>query len=76
MNREEKLESLNDKVLDKMLEWIDNDETDRLPELNVPVQFLAKNNMVAEKKVSSREEQIKARAKQAKERRLNADTNK
>ena len=75
MNKEEKLDKLDGAVLDKMLEWIESDDTDRLPELNVAVQYLSKNSVVAEKKVSTREEEIKRKVTEAKKRRnKNEDT--
>lgn len=75
MNKEEKLAKLDDAVLDKMLGWLESDDTDRLPELNVAVQYLSKNSVVAEKKVSTREEEIKKKVANAKKRRTES-TNK
>ena len=50
MNKKEKLEKLDIMVLDKMLEWLESDETNRLPELGNAISFLKANSVVEETK--------------------------
>ena len=50
MNKQEKLNKLDMAILDKMLEWIETDETDRLPELGNAISYLKANAVVEEKK--------------------------
>jgi hypothetical protein len=50
MNKQEKLVKLDMMVLDKMIEWMETDETNRLPELGNAISFLKANAVVEEKK--------------------------
>lgn len=69
MTKREKLEELDKLVLDTMIKFIRSGETERLQELATPTNYLAKNNMVEEKKKSTVEEDIRKRIEEAKKRR-------
>ena len=46
MNKSEKLKALDEAILDKMLAWMETDETNRLPELGNAIAYLKANNTV------------------------------
>jgi hypothetical protein len=46
VNKQEKLEKLDSAILDKMLEWLSTDETNRLPELGNAIAYLKSNSFV------------------------------
>lgn len=50
MTKLDKLKQLDEAILDKMLSWIDTDETNRLPELTNAISYLKANAVVEEKK--------------------------
>ncbi|MCI4437196.1 MAG: hypothetical protein JHC33_10365 [Ignisphaera sp.] len=50
MNKQDKLNKLDIAILDKMLEWIETDETNRLPELGNAISYLKANAVVEDKK--------------------------
>jgi hypothetical protein len=75
MTKDQKLDKLDDELLDAMLHIMDKGKKDRdlygsLSDLATVSNYLAKNNKTAEKKKSSVEDEVKKRAADAKERRL------
>lgn len=50
MNKQDKLTKLDEAILDKMLDWLETDETNRLPELGNAISYLKANAVVEEKK--------------------------
>lgn len=50
MTKLDKLKQLDEAILDKMLSWIETDETNRLPELTNAISYLKANAVVEEKK--------------------------
>lgn len=71
MNKQEKLDKLDELVLDKMIDCMENNNTEIIGELNTVVAYLAKNNAVAEKGKSTVEEDTQKRLEAAKKRRKN-----
>ena len=70
MTKKDKLDLLDGLILDRMIDILQNDGDLRdLSDLSTPSQYIAKNNIVEEKSVSSREEEIKKRVKDANARR-------
>lgn len=75
MSKAHKLKELDEKVLSKMLDWIDSDETERLPELSVAVQYLRANNRTEDKKrENSEQDEMKRKIEEAKKKRENEST--
>jgi hypothetical protein len=68
-----KLNRLDEMLLNKMIEIMDSGNTEMLPELASVSNYLAKNQMVAEKEKSSIEEDNKKRVKEAEKRRAAND---
>ena len=50
MNKQDKLVKLDILILDKMIEWVETDETNRLPELGNAIAYIKANAVVEEKK--------------------------
>ncbi len=75
-SKSEKLNKLDELVLDKMIEIMSSEEGDMrdLGDMNVIVQYLAKNSVVAEKEKSTVEEDVKKRVKAAEKRREEKDS--
>jgi len=75
-SKTEKLNKLDGLVLDKMIEIMSDKEGDMrdLGDMNVIVQYLAKNSVVAEKEKSTVEEDVKKRVKAAEKRREEKDS--
>lgn len=76
--KEEKLDKLDGQLLDAMLHIMERGKKDpeiygHLTNLATVSNYLAKNNKVAEKKKSTVEDEVKQRAKEAKERRLKGE---
>ena len=69
MTKKEDLELMDELIRKKIITCLQNDETNILPELNTAIQYLAKNNVIAEKEVNSKEEDIKKRIAEASNRR-------
>ena len=69
MTKEERLERIEELTEMLMIQFLENGETERLPELATPSNYLAKNSRVAEKKKSTIEEDIKKRIEEAKKKR-------
>jgi len=46
MTKIDKLAKLDMMVLDKMIEWMESDETNRLPELGNAINYIKSNNLV------------------------------
>jgi hypothetical protein len=46
MNKAYKLKKLDEMILDKMIEWMESDETNRLPELGNAINYVKSNNLV------------------------------
>jgi hypothetical protein len=46
VNKADKLKKLDEMILDKMLEWMESDETNRLPELGNAINYVKSNNLV------------------------------
>jgi len=65
----EKLNELDELLLDKMIKIMKEGNTEALPELASASNYLAKNQMVAEKEKSTIEEDIKRKQKEAEKRR-------
>ncbi len=71
-SKSEKLNKLDELVLDKMISILDTDDGDLkdLGDLNTAVQYLAKNNIIEGKKAAdSIEDKVKKQLKDAKKRR-------
>lgn len=73
MTKQEDLDKLDELIRKKMIECLQDDTTEELPALNTVVSYLAKNNVVSEKAVSTEEDDIKNRLAKAQERRNKAD---
>lgn len=70
MTKQDKLDKLDELLLDRMIDIMDGKrDTKELSDLATVSNYLAKNNVVAEKKKSSTEEYIKNRVEEAKKRR-------
>ena len=74
MNKHDKLELLDKQVLDLMLDWTKSEQTERLTELSVAVNYLKSNSIVEEKKKGSIEEDVKKRREEAKKRRESGES--
>lgn len=46
MNKIDKVKKLDMLLLDKMIEWVESDETNRLPELSNAIAYVKANNVV------------------------------
>ena len=73
MAKQDDLDKLDELVRRKMIECLQDDTTNELPALNTVVSYLAKNNVISEKAVSTEEDDIKNRLAKAQERRKKAD---
>jgi predicted house-cleaning noncanonical NTP pyrophosphatase (MazG superfamily) len=73
MTKQEDLDELDRLIRKKMIECLKDDTTEELPALNTVVSYLAKNNVVSEKAISTEEDDIKNRLAEAEERRKQAD---
>jgi hypothetical protein len=73
MTKQEDLDKLDALIRKKMIECLQDDTTEELPALNTVVSYLAKNNVISEKAVSTEEDDIKRRLKEAQDRRRKAD---
>ena len=69
MSKQEDLDKIDELVRTKMISLLEQEDFGALKELNVPVTYLAKNNVVSEKAKSTVEEDIQQRLKEAEERR-------
>lgn len=69
MSKQDDLDKLDELVRKKMIQSLESNATEILQELMPVVNYLAKNNAVAEKAKSSIEEDIDKRLKEAKKRR-------
>ncbi len=71
-NKKEKLEQLDELVLDKMINILNShkkDTLDQLSALTPAINYLRNNQMVAEKERSSLDDDIKKRLREAEKRR-------
>ena len=72
MNKQEELDLLDKNIRRLLIEATkEGGDTSILPELNTAIQYLSKNNVVAERAKSSVEEDIEKRLLEAKKRRGN-----
>jgi hypothetical protein len=71
MTKQEKLHKLDESVLDKMIEWIENDSTERLVELGNAISYLKANQVTEEKQKKDNDpiEERKRKLQEAEERR-------
>jgi len=60
-NKQEDLETLDEKLREKMIGFMEKDTLERLTELTPVINYLAKNNVVAEKKKSTVEDEVRER---------------
>jgi len=60
-NKQEDLEALDEKLREKMINFMEKDTLERLTELTPVINYLAKNNVVAEKKKSTVEDEVRER---------------
>jgi len=77
MTKQEDLDKIDELVRKRMIELLedeDKSETSKLPELATAVNYLAKNNIVAEKTKSSVEETVQKRVRKANARRAKKDS--
>jgi translation elongation factor EF-1beta len=67
----EKLQELDTLVLDKMIEWVKSDETDRLPELGNAITYIKANQVVEDKQKADTDpvEERKRKLEEVKKRR-------
>jgi len=68
-NKQEDLEALDEKLREKMIGFMEKDTLERLTELTPVINYLAKNNVVAEKKKSTVEDEVRERIEAANKRR-------
>jgi len=68
-NKQEDLETLDEKLREKMIGFMEKDTLERLTELTPVINYLAKNNVVAEKKKSTVEDEVRERIEAANKRR-------
>jgi hypothetical protein len=73
MSKQEDLDEMDRLLRKKMIRCLEEDMSEELPALNTVVSYLAKNNVISEKAVSTEEDDIKRRLKEAQERRKKAD---
>ena len=71
--KQNKLNKLDELLLDKMLKIMEDGNIADLPDLASASNYLAKNQMVAEKEKSTIEDDIKKRQKKAEDRRAKGD---
>jgi len=71
MNKQQELQQLDDLLRGKMIGCLDGGDMSILKDLSPIVMYLSKNNTVAEKKLSSVEEDIAKRLEEAEKRRKN-----
>jgi len=69
LSKQDKLAKLDMAVLDRMIELVESEQTELLPELTAVIGYLSKNNLVADKQSSTIEDEIKQRVKEANDRR-------
>ena len=70
MNKKERLDLIERLLEEKMIEFLTNGETERLPELSTPANYVAKNNRVEEKaKQNSEQDEMKKKIEEAKKKR-------
>ena len=71
MSKVDKLKRLDELVLDKMIEWMEEDTTERLPELTSAITFLRANQVVESAKTKDTDpvEVRKQKLEEAKKRR-------
>jgi len=69
LNKTQKLEILDTKLIDAMLDIMENKNYELLSDLASVSNYLAKNNKVQEKEKSSLEDEIKTKVKEAEARR-------
>ncbi len=72
MNKKQKLNKLDELLLDKLISIMESDndeELEGLSNLTVPMNFLKNNMVVAEKEKSTADDNIKKRLKEAEVRR-------
>lgn len=60
-DKQEDLELLDEKLREKMIGFMEKDTLERLTELTPVINYLAKNNVVAEKKKSTVEDEVRER---------------
>lgn len=71
MTKKQRLDTIEELVEIKMIEFLKSGETERLTELATPANYVAKNNRIEEKQRGSLEEDIQKRIKEAEKRRKN-----
>lgn len=69
MGKKEDLDKLDKLVREQMIKCLEGNRTDELSDLSVPVSYLAKNNVTAEKPKTTQEEDIQKRLSEAEKRR-------
>jgi hypothetical protein len=69
MTKKEKLKKLDETVLNKMQEMLDNDRTDELPSLSTVVNYLRANQEVSEKEKRTASDRHAEMVKEAKKKR-------
>ena len=69
MTKKEKLKLLDETVLNKMQEMLDNDRTDELPSLSTVVNYLRANQEVSEKEKRTASDRHAEMVKEAKKKR-------
>ena len=72
MNKKQKLDKLDELLLDKLISIMDSDDDEQLEglsNLTVPMNYLKNNMVVAEKEKSTADDNIKKRLKEAEVRR-------
>jgi len=74
MSKQEDLDKIDELVRTKMISLLEQEDFGALKELNVPVTYLAKNNVVSEKAQSTVEDDVKKRIKEAAKRRKNNES--
>jgi len=68
-DKQKDLELLDEKLREKMIGFMEKDTLERLTELTPVINYLAKNNVVAEKKKSTVEDEVRERIEAANKRR-------
>lgn len=74
MSKQEDLEQIDSLLREKMIELLKSGATEQLSDLSSVIQYVAKNNIVEDKKkTDTKEEEHQKRIKEAKERREKRD---
>jgi len=69
MGKKEDLKRLDEEVLKKMIQAIENDEPEKLPLYSTAIQYLKANEITEERERDTAEDEVKKKVKEANDRR-------